>query len=328
MRVLITGVAGLIGSNLARYLLSKNIDVIGVDNLSGGYLENVPEKVRFYRYNLLDIDEELEVLFRDIDIVYHCAAYAAEGLSPFMRCFNYKNNLETTAKIVNRCINSKVKRLVYFSSMSVYGNNKVPFEENYIPAPIDPYGVSKYAAEMDIRIAHDQHKLDYCIIRPHNVYGPNQNIWDKYRNVIGIWMRNILDNEPLLIYGDGSQRRAFTYIDDILEPLWIAGISSNSSCEVINLGGIADTSILATAQTLLDITERGSFKFVEARHEVKEAYSSWSKSEKLLNYKYKTTLQEGLREMWVWAKKQPKREVKIWDQYEIERGLYAYWKKS
>jgi UDP-glucose 4-epimerase len=231
--VLITGVAGLIGSRMADWILENKPEygVIGVDNLFGGYIDNVDDRVMFYKRDLSE--EKINDIFEQypIEYVYHFACYAAEGLSPFVRMFNWKNNAVSTANVINCCIEYGVKRLVYTSSMSVYGhgNGKGRFDENDTPCPVDPYGISKYACEMDIKVAGKQHGLDWCIIRPHNVYGRKQNIWDKYRNVLGIWMYQILHNEPMLIYGDGMQTRAFTYIKNNLKCLWNAATLKEAS---------------------------------------------------------------------------------------------------
>ena len=204
MNILITGVAGLLGSRLADWILENDPDVtvIGVDNFSGGYAVNINSRVKFYKLDL--IRDSISDLFQkyDIDYVFHFAAYAAEGLSPFIRAFNYDNNLKSTARIVNQCIEHDVKRLIFTSSMAVYGHGEdLAFDEKQTPCPIDPYGVAKYACEMDIKIAGEQHGLDWCIIRPHNVYGAKQNIWDKYRNVLGIWMYQHLNGKPMTIFG-------------------------------------------------------------------------------------------------------------------------------
>jgi len=187
MNILVTGSAGLIGSNFCHWLV-KNTDheVIGIDNLSGGYYENMPTKHERFSFYNIDLLEDINSIFKtqDIDYVYQYASYAAEGLSPFIRTFNYKNNLVCTANIINMCIKYNVKRLVFTSSMAVYGRNNPPFDESYTPNPIDPYGVAKYACEMDIKIAAEQHGLDYCIIRPHNIYGPRQNIMRTYDTII------------------------------------------------------------------------------------------------------------------------------------------------
>jgi len=195
-KIIITGVAGLLGSRMAEWILANHPEtqIIGIDDLSGGYQEHIPEGVIFHQ---LDISkDDISTLFKDVQIVYHFAAYAAEGLSPFIRKFNYNCNLVATANVVNACIEHNVGRLVFTSSMAVYGIGTPPFKETAAPAPIDPYGVAKYACEMDIQIAGEQHGLDWCIIRPHNVYGRNQNIWDRYRNVLGIWMYQYINGLP------------------------------------------------------------------------------------------------------------------------------------
>ena len=203
-KILITGVAGLLGSRLADWIIENkpDVEVWGIDDLSGGYKENVNSKVKFITNNLVKDTDLLSHVFETekFDYVFHFAAYAAEGLSPFIRTFNYDNNLRATAFIVNECIKHSVKRLVFTSTLAVYGHGEGGrFDENQVPKPIDPYGVAKYGCEMDIQIAGEQHGLDWCIIRPHNVYGVKQNIWDKYRNVLGIWMFQYLNGIQLNI---------------------------------------------------------------------------------------------------------------------------------
>jgi len=330
-RVLITGVAGLIGSRLADWIIDNQPDyeVIGIDDLSGGFIENVNPKVKFQKLNLSKNIGELNDVFEKYkpELVYHLAAYAAEGLSPFIRKFNYENNLISTTVIINECIKHGVKRLVFTSTMAVYGHgNGGIFEESQIPNPIDPYGVAKYACEMDIKIAGEQHGLDWCIIRPHNVYGIKQNIWDKYRNVLGIWMFQHLNNQPMTIYGDGLQTRAFSYIDDSLAPLWNAATFKSASKQIINLGGIEEISINDANKILKSVIGDGVVKYLEERHEVKFAVSSYKKSIDILNFKYKTDLYTGLTEMWNWAKNQPKRERFVWSEYELDKGIYSFWK--
>lgn len=328
MNVLITGIAGLIGSNLADHLISKGIDVIGIDNLSGGYYEYINKKAIFYNSDITEHTKTLNEIFNahKIDYVYHLAAYAAEGLSPFIRNFNYRSNLIATTNILNECIKHKIKRLIFTSSMAVYGNNNAPFNEEMMPSPIDPYGVAKFACEMDIKIAGEQHGLDWCIIRPHNVYGKNQNIWDRYRNVLGIWMYKHLNGEPITIFGDGLQKRSFSYIDDSLEPLYNAAIKDSASKQIINLGGIHEVTINEAADVLLKVIGEGEKQFLESRHEVKHAYSTYKKSEDILDFEHKTDLEKGLTEMWKWAKTQPKREQFKWSNYEIEDKIYEFWK--
>lgn len=334
--ILITGVAGLLGSRLADWIIENKGDeyqVIGVDDLSGGFEENIHPDVKFWQMDL--VNHPIENIFEahKIDYVYHFAAYAAEGLSPFIRGYNYDNNLKATARLVNECIKADVKRLVFTSTLAVYGHGYGGiFDEKQQQAPIDPYGVAKYACEMDIQIAGEQHNLDWCIIRPHNVYGIKQNIWDKYRNVLGIWMFQHLNGQPMTIFGDGNQTRAFSYIDDSLEPLWNAAIKPEASKEIINLGGIEETSILEASVALKNVIGKDTGKrpqtvFMEARHEVKHSIPTYQKSVDILGFEHKTNLEAGLTEMWKWAKQQPMRERFVWPSYELEKGIYSFWKK-
>ena len=330
MNVLITGVAGLIGSRLSDWLCKNKPEykVIGIDDLSGGYIENINPKVNFYNMDL--VNGPIENVFKEneINYVFHFAAYAAEGLSPFIRAYNYDNNLKATARIVNQCIKYDINRLVFTSSLAVYGHgNGGVFDEKLNPNPIDPYGVAKYACEMDIRIAGEQHGLDWCVIRPHNVYGVKQNIWDKYRNVLGIWMYQHINNKPMTIFGSGEQTRAFSYIDDTLEPLWNAMIKKKASKEIINLGGTKGITINEACSVLKDIMGGGEIVYFSERHEVKHSVPTFKKSVDILNFKENTTLKEGLKEMWKWAIKQPHKERFIWSSYELEKGLYSFWKK-
>lgn len=331
--ILITGVAGLLGSRMSEWILENKpeYEVVGIDSLFGGYIENVNPNVVFYKRDLSE--DNINDIFEkhNFEYVFHFAAYAAEGLSPFMRKFNYSNNVLSTVAIVNACITYNVKRLIYTSSMSVYGWGReqgVRFNESDQPRPIDPYAISKYACEMDIEVAGAQHGLDWCIIRPHNVYGKGQNIWDKYRNVLGIWMYQILNNLPISIYGDGAQTRAFSYIDDCLESFWNAAVFEKASKQIINVGGINGYTINEAAEILCEITgyDKSNIKHLEPRHEVKWCVPSYQKSIDLLGYKEKTNLKEGLTKMWEWAKTQPNRERYKWENYEITKGLYEYWR--
>ena len=331
MNILITGVAGLIGSRFADYLVkNKDCKVIGIDDLSGGYENNIPDEVIFYKINLMDynlVDEIFEK--HNINIIYHFAAYAAEGLSPFIRKFNYNNNLLCSTHLINCAIKNNIRRFVFTSSMATYGfgDGNLPFTEETPQVPIDPYGIAKLAVEMDIKIAGEQHNMDWCIIRPHNVYGANQNIWDKYRNVLGIWMYQLLNKQNPTIFGDGSQVRAFSYVDDSILPFWNASQKNSCIGEIINLGGIKEHTINDACNVLINVTGQNLKPVhLEARHETKYAWSTWEKSVKLLDFKHQVDLEEGLSKMWEWAKKQPNRERFIWPKYELNKGIYDYWK--
>ena len=285
-KVLITGVAGLLGSRLASWIIENtDYEVVGIDDLSGGYTENIHNRVKFYKFNLNNLESLKGVFEKEkIKIVYHFAAYAAEGLSPFIRKYNYENNLIASTNLITCSIQYNVSRFVFASSMSVYGDKyKPPFNEDMKQAPIDPYAVAKYAVEMDLEIAFKQHGLNYTIIRPHNFYGINQNIWDKYRNVLGIWMYQILNKQNPTIFGDGSQVRAFSYVDDSILPFWNASQKDNCIGEIINLGGIKEHTINDACDVLINVTGQNLKPVhLEARHETKYAWSTWEKSVKLL----------------------------------------------
>jgi len=330
-KILITGVAGLIGSRFADWVIENKpgFEIIGIDDLSGGYKENINPKVIFYQFNLVKDSYKLLKIFEDHkpDYVYHFAAYAAEGLSPFIRQYNYDNNLRATAGIINECIKHSIKRLIFTSTLAVYGHGSGGiFNEVQVPKPIDPYGVAKYACEMDIQIAGEQHGLDWCIIRPHNVYGIRQNIWDKYRNVLGIWMYQHLNGESMTIFGDGEQTRAFSFIDDSLEPLWNAAVRPEASKEIINLGGIKEISIKDASKILQEVVGGGEIIHLEGRHEVKHSIPTFQRSIDILDFKHQTDLNEGLTKMWEWAKQQPMRDRFIWSKYELDKGIYSFWK--
>jgi UDP-glucose 4-epimerase len=327
--VIITGVAGLLGSRLADWIIENHpeYNVVGIDDLSGGYIENINKKVTFFNINLTS--PFIEDIFQQYKpkYVFHFAAYAAEGLSPFIRTYNYTNNLLPIANLVNNCINYDIKRLVFTSTMAVYGHGEGGiFHEGMKRNPIDPYGVAKAACENDIEIAGEQHGLDWCIIRPHNVYGAKQNIWDKYRNVLGIWMYYHMEGKPITIFGDGNQKRAFSYIDDSLEPLWNAAIRPEASKQIINLGGIHEYSINEASDILSSVLGGAEKVYLEGRHEVHTAIPTFQKSIDILGFEHKTNLKEGLTKMWEWAQQQPKRERFVWGDYEIKKGIYSFWK--
>ena len=330
MKVLITGVAGLLGSRLADWIIeNKKATVYGIDDLSGGYIENIHPEVLFYNYDLTSNSKKIDYLFKEhkFDYVFHFAAYAAEGLSPFIRQYNYENNLIATTKLINLAIKHKTKRFVFTSTMAVYGNAyDPPFVEDYVQSPIDPYGIAKFACEMDLKVAGEQHGLDWCIFRPHNVYGAKQNIWDKYRNVLGIWMYQHLNNMPMTIYGDGSQTRAFSYIDDCVPYFWMGATEDNASKQIFNIGGDDHISINDACNLLIDVIGSGTKQHLEQRHEAKHAWVSHDKIKTILNYKQLTSLRDGLTLMWDWAKKQPMRERKLWSKYELDVGIYNFWK--
>ena len=329
-KILITGIAGLLGSRLADWIVENTeCDVIGIDDLSGGYSENINISSKFYEMDLVNFSSLSGVFEKEKpDVVYHFAAYAAEGLSPFIRKYNYENNLIASANLITLSIEHGVERFIFASSMSVYGDSYTPpFTEDMRQMPIDPYAIAKYAVEMDLKVAHEQHGLKYTIIRPHNFYGVNQNIWDKYRNVLGFWMYQIMNDMEPTIFGDGNQKRAFSYVDDSIIPFWNAYLNDDCIGEIINLGGIKEVSINEACETLIEATGVNvKPRKLEARHETKYAWSSWEKSVDLLDFKHEVDLSSGLSSMWQWAQKQPNRPRFVWPKYELNKGIYEYWK--
>ena len=328
-KVLITGIAGLLGANFSRYLLKKGYSVIGIDDLSGGYIENVPVECAFYNFNLTDSKKVNEVFENERpDYVYHFAAYAAEGLSPFIRNFNYTNNLIASVNVINACINNNTSKLIFTSSMAVYGEGNPPFTESQLPSPEDPYGIAKYAVELDLAVAKNQFGLNYSIIRPHNVIGKYQNIWDKYRNVIGIWIRQSIAGEPLTIFGDGTQTRAFSDISFYNEPF--EKLMTQYCGEIFNIGADKPYTINEVSDIVIEVAKKYGYEsskvFLEPRNEVHVAYCNHDKAKSMLQFNDNTDLQKSIDSMFQWALGQKNREV-FYTDYEITKNIYSFWKK-
>jgi len=326
--IIVTGAAGLFGAHMSRHLLNKGYRVIGIDNLEGGYKDFLPTHENF-AFELMDLGETQRL--REVFVsttpkaVFHFAAYAAEGLSPFIRRFNYDNNLMASSSVVNNAIESDAK-VIFTSSMAVYGNQNPPFDEAMLPSPSDPYGIAKFAVELDLANAKDQFGLRYSIVRPHNVVGVFQNVWDRYRNVLGIFIRQALSGQNLSVYGDGSQVRAFSDISYYLEPL--EKLIDSFDGETFNVGADKETTILELARFVVDeAAKRGieaSMEFLEARHEVQFAYCNHDKAKRVLDFEDRTDLKNLIASMFDWVSNQPTRKVRNME-YEITKGLYSFW---
>lgn len=323
-KVMVGGACGMIGANFCRWLIANtDYDVIGIDNLSGGSIENVPnDNIRFYLidYDLSKNDGYLQTLFIRYKpfVFYAFNAYASEGRSNYIRTFITKNNTVSICNIVNSCVNNNCK-LIFTSSVAVY-SGQPPFSEETIPNPIDEYGLSKLTSEKTIQIAGEEQGLDWCIIRPRNVYGIYQNLFDKTRNLFGIWMYNALNGLSLEIFGDGSNKRSFTYVDDILEPLHNA---IKYDRQIINVGSEKVYSIGEAAKIFSEVTGYSNIKNVDERKEVKEAFCLIEKSKQLLDFKDETTLYAGLKKMWVWAKEQPMKPLQTPPQLEVYKTHHS-----
>lgn len=322
MKIIVTGCAGFIGSNFVHWLL-ENTDhtIIGIDDFSTGYLENLPpQSDRFFYYiDSVLLRHQIDKIFNvnKPTVCFHFAAYAAEGRSNNIRSFIHTNNTVGTCNVINACVNHNCK-LVFTSSVAVYSGDP-PFSEITDPNPIDEYGLSKLMSEKSIQIAGQQQGLEWCIIRPRNVFGERQAIWDTSRNVSGIWMYQALHKQPMTIYGDGSNRRAFTPIESILPCLYNAIKVLN---EIINLGVAGSLSILEFNDMIKEVTQWKEIVFLEERHEVKEAHCYIKKSQQLLEFdakKANTLIFPGLEKMWSWAKIQPARKLMIPPTLEVKK---------
>lgn len=327
-RILVTGAAGFIGSHVCRHLLKANHEVVGLDDLSGGFRDYVPRGVEFVEGSVVDASrvKELFAKYR-FDYVFHLAAYAAEGLSHFIKHFNYTNNLLGSVNLINASVNHNVKCFVFTSSIAVYGRNQLPMAEDSIPLPEDPYGIAKHAVELDLKESHEMFGLNYVIFRPHNVYGEYQNIGDRYRNVIGIFMNQILQGQPMTVFGDGNQTRAFSYIDDVA-PVIAASIDRPQSYnQVFNVG--ADKPY--TVNELAGVVARAmgakpEVKHLEARNEVVHAYSAHEKVRKYFGDIIKNvSLEEGVAKMAAWARAAGARQGKPFEGIEIRKNLPPSW---
>lgn len=327
MKCLVTGGAGFIGSHLVDYLIENGHEVTILDDLSGGLKENINPKATFFKGSIVDKKLVEEIVSKN-EIVYHLAAYAAEGLSHFVRRYNYMNNLIGSVNLINAAVKYDIKHLVFTSSMAVYGEGIPPFKEEDKPNPDDPYGVAKYSTEMDLRMARKMFGLNYTIIRPHNIYGERQFLGDPYRNVIGIWMNRIMQNKEPLIYGDGKQTRAPSYVGDIIHCIANAPFIKEANGEIINLGAEKPYTLNELADEVCSAMETELKPVhVQARKEVKHAYCTIDKSVRILKYEDKTSLQEGLKKMAEWAIKRGHMQPIIWEDYELEKELPSFWKE-
>jgi len=329
-KTLVTGAAGFIGSHVAEHCLKSGMDVVAVDDLSGGYRGNVPDDAEWIQGDLMD-ESFVSQLWSEysFDYVYHLAAYAAEGLSHFIRKFNYKNNLVASVRLLNKAIKNEADCFVFASSIAVYGENQVPMHEEMTPMPEDPYGISKYAFELDLQSAKDQFDIDYIVFRPHNVYGERQNIYDKYRNVIGIFMNQVLRGEPMTIFGDGKQTRAFSYIDDVAPIIARAPEVAGARNNIFNVGADTPHSILELAHAVADaLGEPAEIVHRPARNEVKHAHADHERVKSVFDPPPPTELQIGLRRMVEWVQQQNPAEPTTFDRVEVAKNMPPSWRET
>jgi len=305
VKVLITGVAGFLGSHLADHYLKKNYEVIGIENLIGGYLDNVPSGVTFYNHDLADLSK-IQPLFENVDLVIHSACTAYEGLSVFSPNLVVQNTSQITASVLSAAAGAKIKKFVYLSSMARYGSQiKVPFTESMVPNPQDPYGIAKYSSEMLVKNICSINGIKFVILVPHNIIGPRQKFNDPFRNVASIMINRMLQGKQPVIYGSGEQMRCFSFINDAVSPIYSAGISDQANGEIINIGPdedfvtINELSKLIASHLNFDLDP---VYFPDRPQEVFLANCSADKARNLLGYKTTTSLNDGIVELINWIK--------------------------
>ncbi len=326
-KILITGGAGFIGSHIAKECLKFGNEVVVLDDLSGGFKENVPDEAIFIKGSVTDLDYVAK-LFNEykFDYVYHLAAYAAEGLSHFIRKFNYENNLIGSINLINQSVKNEVKCFVFTSSIAVYGKAQLPMTEETIPLPEDPYGISKFAVELDLKCAHEMFGLNYIIFRPHNVYGEKQNIGDRYRNVIGIFMNQIMNDEELTIFGDGKQTRAFSHIDDVAPYIARSVNIKEVYNKVFNIGADNPYTVLEVAETVSKaFNKKLKTKFLPSRKEVLHAFSDHSNAKEIFKMNPTIGLEEGIFRMAEWARVHGSRKTLKFTAIELEKNMPESW---
>ncbi len=315
-KIFITGAAGFLGSHLAEHLAKMGHKIIGVDNMIGGYADNIPSNIEFHKTDCCDLNKMRE-LMKDVDIVYHCAATAHEGLSVFSPYAITKNNYLASVSVFSAAITHKVKRIIYCSSMARYGSQKTPFTENMSPLPEDPYGISKVAAENVLINLCELNDIEWVIAVPHNIIGPRQKYDDPFRNVVSIMLNRMLQGKAPIIYGDGKQKRCFSFIDDCINCLIPMMDQKNLNKQVINIGPdeefVTINRIAEICSNVTGVNLEPIYKEDRPR-EVKYATCSADKARKLLNYKTKTNLIDGIKETLKYIKK---RGIKPFD-YHID----------
>jgi UDP-glucose 4-epimerase len=330
-KVLVTGAAGFIGSHVCEHLLNAGYDVVALDDLSGGFADNVDTRATFIEGSINDsvLVDQLFMKHR-FTYVFHLAAYAAEGLSHFIRRYNYNNNLIGSINLINASVNAgTVKCFVFTSSIAVYGKNQLPMTEDMMPAAEDPYGISKLAVELDLKSAHEMFGLNYIIFRPHNVYGERQNIGDPYRNVVGIFMNQIMQGKKLTIFGDGLQTRAFSHIDDVAPVIAKSIEHKEAYNQIFNIGADTPFTVKELASLICEaFSVKEQVEFLEARNEVVHAYSDHAKVHRYFGNLIKNIpLRDGIGRMVKEARLKGPRQGSKFENIEVERNMPPSWKK-
>ncbi len=327
---LVTGGAGFIGAHLTRELLNDGHEVLVLDDLTGGFADNVDPRAELVVGSVVD-ESLITKLFSEhrFAYVFHLAAYAAEGLSHFIRRFNYTNNLIGSVNLINEAVRNTVRRFIFTSSIAVYGSGELPLRESQTPRPEDPYGIAKLAVEHDLAAANHLFGLEYTIFRPHNVYGEYQNLGDRYRNVVGIFLNQVMSRSPLSVFGDGLQTRAFSYVGDIIPAMARSITLEGARNQIFNVGGDRVYSVRELAEMVLRVTgSANQLRFLPARNEVLHAFSDHSKFYSIFGRGASTSLEAGISRMWAWAQKHGVRSTTRFKDIEVEKNLPAFWKEA
>jgi len=323
MKVFVSGAAGFLGSHLAEAALHQGAAVVGCDNLIGGELSNLPEGIEYETADCCDV-AAMTRLMKDCDLVYHCAAIATEGLSVFSPALIAQHVYQNTAAMLAAAASNKVRRFVTCSSMARYGNGPTPFTEEQTPQPVDPYGIAKYASELLVRNVADTHGFEYSIAVPHNIIGPKQKYDDPYRNVASIMINRMLQGKQPIIYGDGGQKRCFSFVQDCVAPLMRMGSSDAAAGEVINIGPDEEyISILDLASAIAGLLDFDLDPiFVPDRpREVRYATCSADKARRLLDYRTTVSLRDGLQSIIDWVRLNGTRPFQYHLPIEIDSAL-------
>ena len=330
-KVLVTGAAGFLGSHLTDHLIENGFEVLGTDNMIGGDLENVNRNVKFSNLDCCDVNK-LNILCKNIDVIFHCAATAHEGLSIFSPNEIAKNNFLATTAVVTAGVNNKVKRIIFCSSMARYGNQKTPYTEDMQTRPVDPYGISKVAAEEVLKVLCNLNKVEWVIAVPHNIIGPKQRYVDPYRNVVSIMFNRILQGKKPIIYGDGEQKRCFSYIDDCISCLLKMMDSKEVVGEVINIGPDEEFfSINEIAKMCSNISGSNLVPeyYPHRPLEIKLATCSSDKARRLLNYQTTTKTYDAIKKTYEYIKSKGPKKFQYNINLEINNKITPVtWKKK
>lgn len=328
-KCLVTGVAGFLGSHVADHCVSLGMQVVGVDDLSGGFRDNVPAGVEFHRGSVCDRGFVKDIFAtNEFDYVYHLAAYAAEGLSHFIRHFNYENNLQGSVLLINESVLHDVKCFVFTSSIAVYGAAQTPMTEATTPIPEDPYGISKYAIELDLAAARHIFGLNSIVFRPHNVYGERQNTSDRYRNVIGIFMQQVMTGRPMTVFGDGLQTRAFSHVDDVAPLIARSPLLPAAYNQTFNIGADTPYTVLKLAEFVGEaFGVEPTTEHLPPRKEVVHAFSDHTRMRDVFCPPPSVELRDGIRRMADWTRQRPVLPPTRFDNIEVAKNLPPSWRE-